>query len=271
VAPSASLTLMRGGAKQIGIVAAVAMAFALCASLAHAELTARGELFVRFSGGIEPSALPRQSRAPISVSVSGTVRTLSGGRPPALRGIAIAINRGGRLDATGLPVCRREQIDPSSTEEAMAACGPALVGRGHYAADVAFPEQSSFPSQGRILAFNAVIDGHRAILAHVYGERPVPITRIIVFRIHESSGTYGTVLTGSLPASINRWGYLRQITLDLHRNYTYRGKPRSYLSAACSAPPGFQGAVFPFARASMTFADGRRLSSTLTRSCRVRG
>ncbi len=90
----------------------------------------------------------------------------------------------------------------------MRVCGPALVGDGHYDAYVAFPEQSAFPSHGRILAFNAIVEGKRAILAQVYGADPVPITRIIVFRIRESPGTYGTVLTGSLPASLNRYGYL---------------------------------------------------------------
>jgi hypothetical protein len=253
------------------VLALALTAFATFASLAHAELTARGDLFVNFSGGIAPNALPRLARAPISVSIEGTVRTLSGERPPALRRISIAINRGGRLDAHGLPVCRQSQIEPSSTAEALARCGPALVGGGSYDADVAFPEQSAFPSHGRILAFNAIVNGKRAILAHVYGEKPVPITRIIVFHIQESTGTYGTILTGNLPAALNRWGYLKRISLSLHRNFTYRGQPRSYLSAACDALAGFLGATFPFAHASMSFADGRTLSSTLTRSCRVRG
>jgi hypothetical protein len=262
---------MKGGAKKIGVLTAVVAIFALCASLAHAELTARGDLFVKFSGGIAPDALPRKARASITVSVAGTVRTLSGERPPALRKISIAINRGGHLDAHGLAVCRQSQIEPSSTKEALEACGPALVGGGSYAADVAFPEQSAFPSHGRILAFNAVVNGKRAILAHIYGKEPVPITRIIVFHIQESTGTYGTILTGNLPATLNRWGYLKRISLSLHRNFTVRGQSRSYLSAACDAPAGFPGATFPFAHASMSFADGRTLSSTLTRSCRVRG
>jgi hypothetical protein len=256
---------------RIGVLATIVAVFALTASLADAELTASGDLFVRFSGGITPDALPRDARAPISVQVTGTVRTLSGERPPALRGISLAINRGGKLDARGLPVCDRRQIEPSSTREALARCGQALVGGGSYDADVAFPEQSAFPSHGRVLAFNAVVDGRRAILAHVYGTKPIPITRIIVFHIQQTRGTYGTVLTGALPVSTNRWGYLRHISLSLHRNFIYEGQPRSYLSAACDAPAGFPGATFPFARASMTFADGRTLSSTLNRSCKVRG
>jgi hypothetical protein len=257
--------------RQIGVIATAIAILALTGTLAQAELTARGDLFVKFSGGIAPDALPRNARAPISVSVSGTVRTLSGERPPALRGISIAINRGGRLDAHGLPVCHRSQIEPSSSREALARCGPALVGSGSYDADVAFPEQSAFPSHGHILAFNAIVDGGRAILAHVYGKEPAPITRIIVFRIRETGGTYGTVLTGQLPPSLNRWGYLKRISLNLHRNFTYRGKRHSYLSAACDAPAGFSGASFPLAEAAMTFADGRTLSSTLTRTCQVRG
>jgi hypothetical protein len=256
--------------KKIGVLAVVAVVFAMGASLAHAELSEHGDLFVKFSGGIAPNALPRHARAPISISVEGTVKTLSGERPPPLRGISIAINRDGRLDTHGLPTCRQGQIETSSSREALEACGPALVGRGAFVAAVAFPEQSAFPSQGKILAFNAVIAGRRAILAHVYGVDPVPITRIIVFHIRASGGTYGTVLTGALPASLNRYGYAKRISLSLHRSYTFHGRLHSYLSATCAAPAGFPGAVFPFARASMSFADGRTLASTLTRSCRVR-
>jgi hypothetical protein len=241
------------------------------ASLARAELVERGNLFVTFRGGLEPAALPRDSRAPIGVSVTGTVRTLSGERPPALRQIAIELNRGGVLDARGLPRCGRGQIESASSQAALAECRDALVGTGTYLANTAFPEQGAFPSNGRILAFNAVVDGHRAILAHVYGTKPVPITRIIVFDVRRSQGTYGTVLSGELPPSVNRYGYVKRISLTLHRRFVYRGQVRSYLSAACPAPRGFSGATFSFARASMGFADGRTLASTLTRSCRVRG
>jgi hypothetical protein len=260
----------RRALRAIAAIVALACLSGMHALPASAELTTRGDLFVRFDGGIAPSALPRDYRAPIAVRVDGTVKTLSGERPPALRRIVIAINRGGRLDTHGLPVCHRRQIDPASSREALEACGPALVGEGSYAANVAFPEQDTFPSRGRILAFNAVVDGKRAVLAHIYSAKPAPITRIVVFRIRHSSGTYGTTFSGALPASVNRYGYVTKISLRLFRVYSYRGRVHSYLSAACAAPPGFPGAVFPFARAGMAFEDGRSLSSKLTRSCRVR-
>jgi hypothetical protein len=253
------------------ILACTAILFATAASLAHAELTQRGDLFVSFSGGIAPTALPRHSRAPISVRVSGVVRTLSGERPPALRQIKIAINRDGHLDTRGLPVCRMRQIEASSNEQALLTCGSALVGGGSYLAKTAFPEQLAFPSDGRILAFNSVVGGRQAILAHIYGTDPVPIVRIIVFYIQHVHGAYGTLLTGALPETINHYGYVKRLSLNLHRDYAYRGQRHSYISAACAAPPGFPRAIFPFAHASMSFADGRTLASTLTRSCKVKG
>lgn len=255
--------------KRVAAVTVLMAACLLLAAVAHAELVERGDLFVKFDGGIEPTALPRTARAPIAVSVDGTVKVLAGERPPALRHISIAINSGGVIDTHGLPICRRSQIEPATSKQALEACGPALVGEGRYLGALALPEQSRFPLQGRVLAFNAVIDGQRAILAHVYGSDPVPNSRIIVFHIRKTQGTFGTILSAALPVHINRSGYLKKISLELRRTYVYRGRKHSYLSAACAAPAGFTTATFPFSRVSMTFADGRTLSSTLIRSCRV--
>jgi len=173
------------------------------------------------------------------------------------------------METAGLPTCDRSRIDPASTAEALAACGPALVGSGHFAGMAALPEQEPFPVSGRILAFNAVVNGHRVIFAHVYASHPVPTSRVIVFKIRRRSGTFGTVLTGDLPVALNHYGYVKQISLRLYRRYSVNGQLRSYLNASCAAPPGFPGAVFPLARAGMVFDDGRRLSSTVSRSCHV--
>jgi hypothetical protein len=261
---------MQTAARASAVLATIAL-LAAFATPCMAELAERGDLFVRFHGGIEPTALPRQRLAPIAVDVGGVVTTLSGERPPALRGIKIELNRAGKLDSRGLPVCRYEDLVAASPAGAMEACGGAFVGTGAYAANTAFPEQPTFPSRGHILAFNGVVGGREAILVHIYGGQPLPIARIIVFHVRRKPGTYGTVITAQLSSTLNHYGYVTGLTLHLHRRYSYRGRPRSYLSAACAAPVGFSAAAFPFARASMTFADGRALSSTLTRSCTVRG
>jgi hypothetical protein len=254
-------------------------ASAVCVSLALlvglvpavlAELSSTGNLFVTFEGGILPDALPRHERAPITVWMAGKVRTLSGEQPPSLKEVTIALNREGHLETLGLPTCKRGQIELETTAEALAACGPALVGKGSYRARTTFPEQSQSPSHGQILAFNAKVGGQSVILGHVYGSQPAPSTGIIEFKIRHTSGTYGTVLTGTVPASLSRWGYLKRISLRLHRNYVYRGRPRTYLSAPCPAPSDLNHASFPFVFTSLSFDDGRTLSAHLTRTCRVR-
>lgn len=254
-----------------GALAGALVLLVLAASPACAELTQQGDLFVSFSGGLTPGALPRDVLSPIAVRVAGGVRTLSGQEPPALRQIVIELNRAGHLDTRGLPTCRRGEVKALTSVRALATCDSALVGEGSFAAGTAFPEQSTFPSSGRILAFNAIVGGKTAILAQIFGRHPVPTSRVIVFHIDKGKGPYGTVLRGSLPESINPHGYVEYISLHLHRTYTYHGRRHSYLSAACGAPAGFSVAAFPFARASMAFADGQLLSTTLTRTCRVRG
>jgi hypothetical protein len=255
----------------IGLLVVAAVLLAATATVVRAELTASGNLFVTFDGGIEPEALPRDERAPITVWISGTVRTLSG-EPPSLREITIGLNRDGHLDRRGLATCPKGRIDLATSEEALSRCRDALVGNGVYRARTTFPEQSQSPTHGRILAFNAVVGGEPVILGHVYGNNPVPSTGIIIFDIeHPRSGAFGTVLKGSLPAGLTRWGYLKRIRLSLHRNYVTGGRPHTYLSAPCRAPKGLDKASFRFAFASLLFDDGRELSAKLTRTCRVKG
>lgn len=261
--------LGRRGRRRLLVVGAVLM-LAVSAASAYAELTQRGNLFIRFDGGIAPKALPRDTLAPISVRIEGTVRVPPGETPPALRHIEIALNRAGKLSTNGLPVCSRQEIAAGDSAEALSACGDALVGSGGIVGTTTLPNQSSTTVRGDLLFFNGVVAGRPAILAHLFQTAPVPVTRIIVFEIRRRPGTFGTVITAEITPEIERNGHLKSIFLQLERNYVFRGQKRAYLSAACAAPAGFTLGTFPFARAAMTFDDGRTLSSTLVRSCRVK-
>ena len=240
------------------------------ASIGDAALTQHGDLFLTFDGDLAPTALPRHTLAPISVSVSGTVRTPPGTKPPPLRQIEIELNRNGHFETTGLPICHASQIEGTTSAQALRVCRDALVGSGTYAAQASFPEKSTFPAQGHILAFNGLNEGRQVILAQVYGTDPVPSTSVMTFYIQHPHGAYGTQLIDNLPPSLNHYGYVKRIALTLHRTYAYRGRLHSYLSAACTAPVGLSVADFPFAHASMRFEGGATLASTVVRSCTVK-
>jgi hypothetical protein len=236
---------------------------------ASAELTQRGDLFVRFDGGITPRALPRTAPAPIGVRIEGAIKTPSGQRPPSLSRIRIALNRAGSLSTQGLPVCAVRDIENTGPAEALDACGTSLVGSGGIVGRTALLGQAPSTVRAEALLFNGLKNGRPAIFAYIYQSEPTPVSYIVAFKIQRKGGTFGTVITGELPPALNQNGYLTSIFLKFERRYVFRGRQRSYLSASCSAPAGFTVATFPFARASMTFDDGHTLSATLTRSCAV--
>jgi len=209
--------------------------------------------------------------APVKISIGGRIASTKQGALPQLQEVTFAFNKAGRLDLGGLPRCRLGKINPSTTQEAMLACGPSLIGEGSFSADVRFPEQSPFPSQGKVLAFNGVLRGAPAIFAHIYGTKPVPTSYVLPLQIEHRRGTFGIVMHASLPQATGDWGYVTGLSLKLGRTYSAHGKRRSFLAAGCPAPEGFPGAIFPLVRASFAFKGQGTLTTTLNRSCKARG
>ncbi|HEY2052492.1 MAG TPA: hypothetical protein VGH14_01000 [Solirubrobacterales bacterium] len=246
-----------------------ALAALSLASFARAEVVQKGGIRVKFEGRLTPNSLPRVGRAPVRVSVGATITPLRSAEPPRLKRISIAINSAGEFSPGALPVCTVRDIQPSTTQNALKACGDSLVGTGTFSAKILLPQEAAFPAGGKLYAFNGVFDGHPAILAHVYGTEPVPTSFTLPFEISSRKGELGTVLTASLAEATGKAGYITGLTLSLGGSAISRESRRGYLTAGCPAPKGFGGAVFPFAKASFEF-DGRRLTSTLVRNCKVR-
>lgn len=247
-------------------------AFLLAAAVAHGEIAQQGKLRVTVDGELSPKTLPRTEASPISVSVAGRISTTDGSVPPQLKELRIEINRHGRFDFRGLPLCQRAQIQPASSAQALAACRASLVGQGKFSADVVLSGQEPYPTRGRLLVFNGRLGGRPALLGQIYSSSPFDTSFVIPFMVSESrGGTYGTVLTAPISQSLGNWGRLTGIEMKLSRSYTFRGARRSYVSASCPAPEGFRRAPFPLARTKFVFQGGRALTSTLNRTCGVRG
>jgi hypothetical protein len=268
--------MRQGGTKgKAALRGALALAGALAllawAPPSDAELIQEGNVRVALSGSLTPKRLPRHGTAPVTVSIGGHISQSGNGPPPQLQEVTFAFNSAGKLDLKGLPHCRLGHIDPSTSSEALLACRSSLIGEGRFSANVRFPEQSPFPSQGKVLAFNGVLRGRPTIFAHVYGVKPVPTSYVLPLEIKKAKGTFGTLLHAFLPQATGEWGYVTGLSLKLGRTYSSHGKRRSFLSAGCPAPKGFPGAIFPLLRSSFSFVGGKTLSATLNRSCKARG
>jgi hypothetical protein len=236
---------------------------ALFSSLAQGEIAQKQGVRVSVDGGLSPSKLPRKGQVPVAVSVKGAIAATKEGSLPQLKAIQIAINKVGTLNVKGIPHCRINKINPSTTQEALAECRSSLIGEGEFSADVVLPEQSPFPSKGKLLAFNGQIGRKPAIFAHVYGTEPLSTSYVFAFKVKKTKGTYGTVLEASFPKATGDWGYITGISLNLFRS--------RFMEAGCPAPKGLTKVPFPLVHTSFDFAGGLDIQSTLTRTCRAQG
>jgi len=256
--------------KRWAVAAAVLVGLIGLTAVAGAAVVQVGKLRITVQSRILPFKLPRHQPAPIAVFLSGHVASTTGEVPPQLQKMTVEVNRNGRLDYTGLPTCTLAQIQPASSDRAIANCGEALVGSGRFWASVVFPEQRPYPTRGRLLVFNGRRGGQPVLFAHIYAEQPVNTSFVITFAIKRiKDGPYSTALSASLPQALGDWGFVDRIKLTLRRKFTYRGKQRSFFNAACPAPSGARTTVYPLAFSSFYFEGSERISVPVTKSCRV--
>jgi hypothetical protein len=257
--------------RRIGILA-VAAALLACASLAGATVIQQSNVRITVLSQIQPYKLPRTGTAPIAVFVSGHLSEPHGGIPPQLKRLVFRVNRHGLLQSKGLPSCSVAQLQPASSERALANCSDALIGSGQFWAHIVLPDQGAYPTQGRLLIFNGREGGKPVLYTHIFTSHPFFSSFVIPFAIRRiSHGTYGTQLSASLPQALGSWGYVDRIKLTLRRKYAFHGKQLSYFNAGCPALPGAKRTVFPLALASFYFEKGVSVSAKVEKPCGVKG
>jgi hypothetical protein len=255
--------------RRLGLLALITLLSLCWGTASQAEVEEVGKLRVTFNAGFAPISLPRERAAPVKVEIHGSIVTTDGSHPPALRWLEIDLHRSGRISTKGLPVCTAPILQSTSTREALARCGPARVGRGSFRADIALGE--GVTATGTMLAFNSRKEGKPALLLHLFAAVPVRFTMVVPLAIgHRKQGQFGTVMRARIPKLGGGLGSITEIDLTIDRRYSFAGKRRSYLSAACGAPEGFTSGIFSFARGSFRFEGHRAARITLIRECKVR-
>jgi hypothetical protein len=239
-------------------------------AIAGAATVQEDGLRVTFNADFAPHTLPRHKPAPVSVRVEGKVATADGSHPPALRRLEIKLHRNGHLDAEGLRTCSAPSLQSTSTETALERCRAALVGKGSFHAVVSLGRE--VPTSGKILAFNSRRSGRQALVLHLFAGTPVRFTLVVPLTIgHLREGQFGTTLQATIPKLAGGLGSVTEIDLTIGRRYSFRGKRRSYVSAACNAPGSLPGGVFDFARANFRFEGHKAINPpALLQECSVR-
>ena len=256
--------------RAIRLVPMLAVALAVVAAgrafAEKATVVRAGDLVLRMNGGVSPKKLPRHKLAPIALSASGSLATLDGSHPPATKTVTIDFDKHGTINAAGLATCRPGKLQSRDTKAAIAACRPALVGRGNTTVEVAFPEQQPFSSNGPLAIFNGgVKHGVTTMFIHAYVSVPTPtaiVTTVKIKKIHK--GPYGTRAVARIPRIAGGSGSLTRFSLRIYRIFKRHGKRQSYLLARC-ANGRFR------AHAILQAGDGTRISGSILRRCSPAG
>jgi hypothetical protein len=252
----------------LGTLAASAV---IASAIASGAVVQQDNLRITVLSQILPFKLPRVGTAPIAVFISGHIATPSGATPPQLQEMTVKVNRHGLLQSKGLPRCTLAQVQPGSTERALANCSEALVGSGRFWATIVLPDQRPYPTRGRLLVFNGRVEGKPVLFAHIYTTNPFNSSFVVTFALKRiDQGPYGTELSASLPQALGSWGFVDRIKLTLRRKYTYKGQALSYFNSGCPAPKGTRGASFALAQASFEFAEAKRVVLGVQKSCGVK-
>lgn len=236
--------------------ALIAVSLAGIATAGNKPVTVRqGNLEFTFNGGFSPTTLPKKKLAPISLQASGSIKTLDGTHPPALKEVIIETDKNGAINTKGIPVCTSGQLQARDTKAAEKVCGKSIIGTGTTTVEVQFPEQNPVPVTSKLLVINGGTSGGKTTLfIHAYFSAPVTgaiVTTVKIKKIH--NGRYGLKSVASIPKIANGAGSVKTFSLTINK--------KGVLTAKC--PDGKLQA-----HATSVFADGTKASAAIIRTCK---
>ena len=227
---------------------------------ANAALIKVGNLVLKADGGFVPSALPRNSYAPIDFHGHANLINTDGGAPTALEEMQLEFDRDGMLEVRGLPVCPVSRIAHATVGEARRRCADAIIGTGHVGAIF---ELFGAPIEARVKATlftGPRRGGNPTVIGHTFTTLPTTRTYTAVIPIKRlKRGPYSYRATFDVP-KLAADGVLTHIDGRIGRRYDFKGRERSYVNARCTT-----GVIRT--RGHFLFADGTIMEGTLEKPC----
>jgi hypothetical protein len=239
----------------------VLSAAALAISNASAQVVRVGNLIIEIEGGVSPKKLPRDTLAPITLDLSGSIATADKTQVPVLRTLSLEFDKHGTLNTKGLAICNTHKLQSTVTSQAKQSCKDSLIGQGRAEAEIYLPEQPPFSAGGQLLIFNGPPKGNNpTLIAHVYAFVPAPTTFVTTIDISKAKGKYATKAEVKIPTIVSGQGSLISFKAKLHKTWSYKGQRQNLLLARCA-----NGHFF--AHGDFLFSDGTKLSGDVAKSC----
>jgi hypothetical protein len=239
----------------LGSLIAISVAGIATAGGAQPVTVKAGNLEVTYNGQFTPSTLPKKTMAPISLQASGSIKTLDGTHPPALKEVVLETDKNGAINTKGIPVCTSGKLQARDTKAAEKVCGKSIIGTGTTTVEVQFPEQRPVLVNSKLLVINGGTSGGKTTLfIHAYFSAPVTgaiVTTVKIQKVH--NGRYGLKSVASIPKIANGAGSVKSFNLTINK--------KGVLTAKC--PDGKLQA-----KATGVFADGTKATGSIVRTCK---
>jgi hypothetical protein len=214
-----------------------------------------GNLEVTYNGEFIPSTLSKKKLTPISLQASGSLKTLDGTHPPALKEVILETDKNGTISTKGIPVCTSGKLQARDTKAAEKVCGKSIIGTGKTTVEVQFPEQRPVLVNSKLLVINGGTSGGKTTLfIHAYFSAPVTgaiVTTVKIKKVH--NGRYGLKSVATIPKIANGAGSVLSFNLTINK--------KGVLMAKC--PDGKLQA-----QATSIFADGTKATGAIVRTCK---
>ncbi len=214
--------------------------------------------------GVEPVTLPKRKMAPISIRFDGALEAIAGVQPPVLKEVVVDFDKNGTLDAAGLPVCRRSQLETLGFKTVRRICRKSRVGSGK--AHIAIGSSEQEPLSLTLTLFNGgVKNGTTTLFIQSYlpGPTPTPIVAAVKLR-RINEGRFGMQGVSKVPPILDGRGSLLNFSFVIKQLFKSEGAAHSYVTARC-----FDSHLG--AKATSVFADGTELVSKPVRPCTPKG
>ncbi len=215
------------------LLAISAVGIATAAGAEEPEAATTAEEPPMFSATFTPQALSRTTYTPIHASLSERVHSL--GHPPAERSLLIEIDRHLRLQTRGLPACHPQIQIQASLNPIQKECARAKIGWGRAGVQVQFAEEKAIEVPGKLIVFNGG-ERHGRIRMWVRGSFGPPINGALLTEVTFrpiDRGHFGWLAEARIPQITGGSGSITRFHLTIGRNYLYKGRRRSVLSARC--------------------------------------
>jgi hypothetical protein len=242
----------------LAVIAALTVAGVAMAGNGKPVKVTAGNLELTFDGGLTPEAVSKTKLTPVSLDVSGKIRTVDGTHPPAMKEFLLEADKNTAVEVKGLPTCTAAKLQSQDTSHAEAICRSSIIGIGRATAEIEFPEQPPIPARTKIIAFNGGVSGATTtFFIHAYLTVPTPaaiVSTVKITKVH--NGRYGVKSVTTIPKIAGGAGSVTDFNLTINK--------RGVLLAKC--PDGKIQA-----HGTAVFTDGTRASAEVIRTCVGKG